>query len=236
MAIVDKVVVTLQGRVVLNAISCSLAPGRITTYIGKSGAGKTTLLKSLAGLIPVTKGSITINGNPISVLSCTQRSEEIGYVFQDFNLFAHLSVMQNCIDPLIVRGICYDQAEKRALELLQQFDMQNFINKYPSELSGGQKQRVAIARALCLKPRILLLDEPTASLDPFNTKILVRILKQLKDQGLTIGVSSQDMNFVRDIFDHVYFMQSGHIVETCNGITEIAHSPLIAEFIGFKLI
>lgn len=231
MAAVNKLVVQLQGQLILKSVSCLLAPGKITTFIGKSGAGKTTLLKSLVGLIPIAQGSISINGKSIAELSNTQRSEEIGYVFQDFNLFPHLTVLQNCIDPLIVHGIPYNQTQKRAHEILQQLEMHNFLNKYPSSLSGGQRQRVAIARALCLKPRILLLDEPTASLDPLNTDILVQILNNLTKQGLTIGLSSQDMSFVRKVFDSVYYMESGQIVESCNGIEQLATCPLISQFV-----
>jgi ABC-type polar amino acid transport system ATPase subunit len=108
--------------------------------------------------------------------------------------------------------------------------MQDYVNKYPSELSGGQQQRVAIARALCLQPHVLLLDEPTASLDPLNTNILINILKKLATQGLTIAVSSQDMHFVRMLFDRVYYIESGQIVDVCDG-TEPKINSLIGQFI-----
>lgn len=231
MATINNLTVKLQNSTVLKDISCSLLPGRITTFIGKSGAGKTTLLKSLVGLVPIAEGSIVINDKQLSSLSNKQRSEEIGYVFQNFNLFAHLSVLQNCVDPLIVHGMTKKNAVQKALEILQQLEMQDFVDKYPSELSGGQQQRVAIARALCLKPRIILLDEPTASLDPLNTDILVVILKKLAAKGLTIGLSSQDMSFVKKVFDRVYYINSGQIVEGCEGIEAIDSCPLIKKFI-----
>lgn len=228
---VKKLIIKLQNQTVIKSVSCSLNPGRINIFIGQSGAGKTILLKALVGLIPLKYGSIIVNDKKITDMSAKQRSEEIGYVFQDFNLFPHLSVLQNCMEPLMVHGMNYNQAVNRASEILSQLDMQNFINKYPLELSGGQKQRIAIARALCLNPRILLLDEPTASLDPFNTDILVNILKKLVDFGLTIGLSSQDMSFVRKVFDRVYYMRSGEIVELCDGIEERNNCPLISQFI-----
>ena len=230
MVIVNKLQVKLQNKLILNSVSCTLLAGRITTFIGQSGAGKTTLLKSLVGLIPVTDGSIMVHDQQITDLSPTQRAEAIGYVFQDFNLFPHFSVLQNCIDPLLVHGMNYEQAELRVREILQQLEMIQFIHQYPSQLSGGQKQRIAIARALCLQPKVLLLDEPTASLDPLNTDILVTILKNLAAQGLTIGLSSQDMTFVTKIFDRVYYMQAGEIVELCEDAASMNRYPLISQF------
>lgn len=230
MVIVSNLLVKLDEHLILKNISCSLVPGRITTFIGKSGAGKTTLLKSLVGLVSGVEGSISVNDQQMALLSSKQRSEEIGYVFQEFNLFSHLTVLGNCTDPLLVHGMDYISAEKRAREVLESLDMKSFADKYPSELSGGQQQRVAVARALCLKPRILLLDEPTASLDPHNTDVLVDILKKLAAQGLVIGLSSQDMSFVRKVFDRVYYMQLGEIVESCDGITMIQECPLISAF------
>lgn len=231
MVIANNLSVAIKKRSVLNTVSCSLEPGRITTFIGKSGVGKTTLLKSFVGLTPITEGHVIINNKQLSQLTPGQRSEAIGFVFQDFNLFPHLTVLQNCIDPLIVRGLPYNDAQSQSLAILQGLDMQEHFNKYPSELSGGQQQRVAIARALCLKPQVLLLDEPTASLDPVNSDILVTILKKLASSGLTIGISSQDMNFIRKIFDRIYFIETGKIVEFCDGITMLNHCPAIRKFI-----
>lgn len=241
MVIVNALSVTIQEQTLLKSVSFTLLPGRITTFVGKSGAGKTTLLKSLVGLTPISSGSITIHGHTLASLptadshtltslSPQQRSEEIGYVPQDFNLFPHLSALNNCIDPLLVHGMPHDQAINKAHDILQQLDMHHFINKYPSELSGGQKQRVAIARALCLNPRILLLDEPTASLDPANTNLLITILHNLASQGLTIALSSQDMSFVQKILDRVYYMQDGEIVEFCDGKNALSSCPLIMSF------
>lgn len=228
---VKDLMVRLRDATILKGISCSLEPGRITLLIGKSGAGKTTLLRSMAGLVPITQGEITVNGNDLCMLSSWQRAHEIGYVFQDFNLFANLTVLQNCIDPLLVQGVAYEQAERRAYRILQQLEMADFLHAYPVQLSGGQQQRVAVARALCLQPCILLLDEPTASLDPLNSDILVTILRQLAQQGLTIALSSQDMSFVRKLFDRVYYLQAGTIVEVCDDITAVSSCLLIEQFI-----
>lgn len=231
MVTINSLTVTIHDKIILDSVSCLLLAGRITAFIGQSGAGKTTLLKSLIGLIPVTQGSIIVNKHQLSSLSPVQRSEEIGYVFQDFNLFQHLSVLQNCIDPLLVHGIAYEKAAARVKKVLTDLEMIACVDQYPSQLSGGQKQRIAIARALCLQPRVLLLDEPTASLDPVNTDILVKILKKLADQGLTIGLSSQDMSFISKVFDRIYYMKDGEIIEDCNGIGFVDNCPLISQFI-----
>jgi polar amino acid transport system ATP-binding protein len=232
MVIVDSLTVRIKNQTVLNHLTCSLTPGRITSFIGKSGAGKTTLLKSLVGLVPITDGHILIGENKeLNTLSHKQRAEEIGYVFQDFNLFSHLTALENCIDPLIVYGMTHAQAQERALDTLQQLSMSAFIKHHPCQLSGGQQQRVAIARALCLNPSILLLDEPTASLDPFNTDILVTILSSLAAKQLTIGLSSQDMSFVDKIFDRVYYVEAGTIIEFCDGKERVGEHPSIQRFL-----
>ena len=230
MVVVNDISIRLQNKKILQSVSCQLLPGRITAFIGKSGAGKTTILQSIVGLAKFDQGSILLHGQSTALLSGKQRSELIGYVFQDFNLFPHLSVLQNCTDPLRLHGLSLDAARQRALEVLLQLDMQNFIDSYPDQLSGGQKQRVAIARALCLQPKVLLLDEPTASLDPFNTELLIKILKNLAAQGLIIGLSSQDMGFVRAIFDRIYYVQNGTIVEFCDE-QNVEHCPLIQSFL-----
>lgn len=231
MLIVKQLLVSLQNHLVLKDLSCTLLPGRITAFIGPSGAGKTTLLKSLVGLVPVRAGQVVVNGSELINLSLKQRSEVLGYVFQDFNLFPHLTILQNCLEPQLVHGRTLAQATELALKNLQGLGMQEFACKYPAQLSGGQQQRVAIARALCLQPQILLLDEPTASLDPHNTDLLAQILKKLVAQGLTIGLSSQDMSFVRKIFDRVYYMQAGQIVESCDDVEAVKSCPLITKFI-----
>lgn len=216
MVIVDRLTVTIaHQKEILKQISLKLKPGCISVFIGGSGAGKTTLLKAIAGLIPVTDGTITIDGQPLNELNPYERAEKIGYVFQEFNLFAHFTALENCIDPLMVHGASYQEATEQALQLLQNLGMEQYGDHYPGELSGGQQQRIAIARALSLRPKVILLDEPSASLDPANTDRLVTILKSLKDRGLIIGLSSQDMSFVRKVVDCVYYIEDGNVIESC---------------------
>lgn len=229
---VKNLTVAFKNQTLLQNVSCSLTEGRITSFIGKSGAGKTTLLKTLSGLISPTEGEIMINNKKLSTLSARQRAEEVGYVFQDFNLFPQLTVLQNCIDPLLVHGKTYEQARQRALNCLQDLDMADFVDRYPNQLSGGQQQRVAIARALCLQPRVMLFDEPTASLDPANTTILISLLKKLAANGLTIGFSSQDMCFVRGMVDRIYYLEAGMIVECCESIEQIEQCTKIKDWVA----
>lgn len=241
MVIVKKVCVTINNQEILNDVYCTLPQGRITTFIGKSGAGKTTVLRACADLIKPTSGNIEIDG--ISLAECNaplcdaprraQRcaAQKIGFVFQDFNLFAHMTVLQNCIDPLLIQGITRTQAEERTIELLRRLEIADKRDQYPCALSGGQQQRVAIARALCLQPSVLLLDEPTASLDPINTEILAQILQQLAQQGLTVACSTQDMQFAKNIRDHVYYMEQGRIIEEYDNAAPQNECPNINAFL-----
>lgn len=231
MVTVKNLTVFLEGKEILSDVLCTLQQGRITSFLGSSGAGKTTLLKSIIDLVPYTQGTITINETPLRTLNPLQKAETIGYVFQDLNLFAHLTALENCVAPLVLHATPKATAQKKAHALLQYLGMEQHANALPSSLSGGQKQRVAIARALCLEPKVLLLDEPTAALDPSNTKLLVELLKNLAADGLTIGLSTQDMQFARAIFDRAYFLKDGKIIETCDANNNLNKCPLLQTFL-----
>lgn len=231
MVIIKNLVVNLQDHTVLNQVSCHLEPGRINLLLGASGAGKTTLLKTMAGLVEISSGEILVQNQALKEMAHQERAKLVGYVFQEFNLFEHFDVLQNCIDPLLVHGFSFAQALQIAQEQLAKLQMQDFAGRYPAQLSGGQKQRVAIARALCLNPQVLLLDEPTAALDPINTDLLINIMQALANQGLTICVSSQDTSFIRKIFDAVFFLKAGQIVEVAQGLKQLSPDSLIRKFI-----
>lgn len=202
-----------QAQWLLQDVSCTLMSGRITSFIGPSGAGKTTLLRAIVGLTPTQSGTIVLDNQSIEAMSNDERAQKIGFVFQAFNLFPHMTVLENCIDALLIRGIASEQAKKEACTLLEKMGMLYHLQKYPCELSGGQKQRVALVRMLLLKPSVILLDEPTASLDPANSAILREILKQCASEGLTIGLSTQDMDFARKCIDRIYYLENGMICE-----------------------
>lgn len=220
---------------ILENISCSLNVHEITVFLGPSGAGKTMILKSMVKLAPIKDGGIiTYDKKEYLKESANHNGELIGYVFQNFNLFPHLTVLENCIDPLLIKKYTHEEAEKRVDEWLSLFSMTQYAHKYPHELSGGQQQRVAIIRALSLDPKVLLLDEPTASLDPENSSILSELLIMLKNKGIIIGVSTQDMAFARAIFDVIYYVEKGIISETCFKRDAINDCKKIKQFLSYE--
>lgn len=199
---------------ILKNVTFEIKKGRITTFIGHSGAGKTSLLKCSSNLLRHYSGIILYREKNIKDLNPKERASAVGYVAQQFHLFPHLTVLQNCTYALVSTG--FPDAVERARQTLQMLNLDSYRNSYPKHLSGGQQQRVAIARALVLQPEVLLLDEPTSALDPENSKCLEKILLELNAKGVTLALSSHDMSFVRNIQDCIYFMESGQIVETWN--------------------
>lgn len=218
----------------LQNVSFTLRQGRITTFMGQSGAGKTTLLKCIANLYPDYEGTIICDGKELRELTSFARASTVGFVLQQFHLFPHLSVLHNCTLALTdVLGMDKKAAEEKATEILTSLGMSPFIHAFPLELSGGQQQRVAIARALGLSPQVLLLDEPTSALDPESKKSLETLLLELNRKGMTIGLSSHDMPFIRKIMDYVYFMEKGAIIETWDKKTEeLSSKEKILQFIS----
>jgi len=206
---------TSLGQLLLNNLSCVAPAGRITTLIGKSGAGKTTLLRTIARLSDFKyQGKIEIYGKDITSLGKAEQTSLLGFVFQDFNLFENMTVLENCVQPLVVvKKLSVQVAKQIAEKTLSDFGISKFLLAYPKNLSGGQKQRVAIARALCMGAKALLLDEPTSALDPENTANLANLLENLRQQDIVILVSSQDMSFVRLICDLLYLLEDGKIMD-----------------------
>ena len=205
----------LQKKKILQGISCHIKKAKITTFIGNSGGGKTSLLKCMATLYTDYQGDIIVNGIDLKHVLPKERAQLVGFVFQQFNLFPHMTVLQNCMHPLqSVLNISKIIAEEKALKILDMLGMLEHKDSHPAQLSGGQQQRVAIARALALGPQVLLLDEPTSALDPQSSKSLQDILKNLCNSGVTIVLSSHDMAFVRGVSDEIYFVEAGTIVDS----------------------
>lgn len=206
---VNNITIIRGKEKVLDNVSCSLSPGKITCFVGKSGAGKTTLLKAMAGLIKPAQGTVVVDGEDVLSLSAKKRAQTVGYVFQEHNLFPHMTAFENCLDPLLVHGIDKDSAKERVEQVLRKFEMQAYSGKYPNQLSGGQQQRIALARTLALQPKVLLLDEPTAALDGINSDILVKVLIQLKADTITIAITSHDREFVNKCADVLCEIENG---------------------------
>lgn len=204
------------GGAILSQVSFELSQGRVTALIGKSGAGKTTLLRCIAHLLPQYEGVIKCEEQDLKELSPIQRASKIGFVSQQFHLFPHLNVLQNCTYALNEVVGLKEEAEHRAKEVLTLLEMSSFLRAFPSQLSGGQQQRVAIARALVLQPKILLLDEPTSALDPESKKTLESILLNLNAKGLTLAFSSHDTSFIQKMADRIYYLEGGSLVEECD--------------------
>lgn len=214
---------------VLKDISLEVDKGEVIAIIGPSGSGKSTLLRCIIRLEKIDKGSIEIDGKPLVSQDEYGRSiyspepqirllrKKMGMVFQNFNLFPHMSVLENIIEaPLTVNGMPRDQAEVIAEQLLLKVGLLEKKKSYPCELSGGQKQRVAIARALAMNPDIMLFDEVTSALDPELTGEVLRVMKSLAEERMTMLVVTHEMAFAREVADRVIFMDFGEIIEQGN--------------------
>lgn len=201
---------------VLKDINAEIKEQEVVCVIGPSGSGKSTFLRCLNRLEDITDGHVIINGQDITdpKLNINKVRQEVGMVFQQFNLFPHKTVLENIIlAPMKARSTGKEAANKRALELLEKVGLQEKANSYPGELSGGQKQRVAIARALAMDPKIMLFDEPTSALDPEMVGDVLEVMKQLAIEGMTMIVVTHEMGFAREVGDRVIFMDGGYIVE-----------------------
>jgi polar amino acid transport system ATP-binding protein len=201
----------------VDGITASFENVHTLALIGPSGGGKSTLLRMVGGLETPTAGALSINGEPVlfepEALQKHRRS--IGFVFQAFNLFPHLSALANITLPLEkVHGLPPAGARERAMESLRRFRLDEHAHKRPAELSGGQKQRIAIARAIAIKPRLLLFDEPTSALDPEMTAEVLDIIGELKDEGRDFLLVTHEMGFARTVADQVAFLADGRIVES----------------------
>ena len=200
---------------VLKGISLEVAEGEVLCIIGPSGSGKSTLLRCLNRLEEIQSGSIAVIGeNIVQTKNINKLRENIGMVFQSFNLFPNYTVLENMmLAPLELKKMNRRQAEDTAVSLLRKVGLEDKKNVYPHTLSGGQKQRVAIARALQMNPKIMLFDEPTSALDPEMVEEVLKVMKDLAQEGMTMVIVTHEMGFARDVADRVVFMDGGVIVE-----------------------
>ena len=201
---------------VLKDISLKVDEGEVLAIIGPSGSGKSTLLRLATMLETADSGSIVYAGLPDAVTATKAQKQQIrtyfGLVFQNFNLFPHRSVIQNIMDaPVRIQKKDPEQARSEAMALLKKMGLEGKANEYPQQLSGGQQQRVSIARALALNPKILFFDEPTSALDPELTGEILKVIKNLAAEHMTMVIVTHEMNFARNVADHIIFMDKGVI-------------------------
>ncbi len=203
---------------VLKDISAVVNKGQVICIIGPSGSGKSTLLRCLNVLEHPTSGKIIFDETDLASLKegkqLDELREKMGMVFQSFNLFPNMNVIENIkLAPMKVKGMSEEAAEKRGLELLDKVGLKDRAKQYPSSLSGGQQQRVAIARALAMEPEVMLFDEPTSALDPEMVGEVLKTMQNLADSGMTMVVVTHEMGFAREVSDEIWFMADGYLQE-----------------------
>ena len=202
---------------VLKDINLEVDRGEVLVVIGPSGSGKSTMCRTINRLETIDSGKILIEGKPLPQegRELTKMRAELGMVFQSFNLFAHMTILENVtLGPIQVLGMKKEEAEKVAMDLLARVGVAEQANKVPAQLSGGQQQRVAIARSLAMHPKAMLFDEPTSALDPEMINEVLDVMVKLAREGMTMIVVTHEMNFARRVADRVIFMADGQIVET----------------------
>ncbi len=201
---------------VLKDVSADVREGEVVVIIGPSGSGKSTFLRCLNRLEEITGGEVVIDEQCITDkrVDINRVRENVGMVFQHFNLFNNMNVLRNLtLAPIDLKRADKDAATKKAMKMLERVGLADKAEAYPSQLSGGQKQRVAIARALCMNPDIMLFDEPTSALDPEMVGEVLDVMKELAREGMTMVIVTHEMGFAREVADRVLFMDGGYIVE-----------------------
>ena len=204
---------------VLNDINLEINKGEKIVICGPSGSGKSTLIRCINRLEEHQRGNIIVEGTELTndSRSIERIRGEVGMVFQQFNLFPHLSILDNVtLAPIWVRKLPKAQAKEKAMEYLKRVQIDDQSHKYPAQLSGGQQQRAAIARALCMEPKIMLFDEPTSALDPEMIKEVLDVMVGLAQGGMTMIVVTHEMGFAKEVADSIIFMDEGQIVEAKN--------------------
>ena len=227
----------------LDGVSVDINKGDVMVIIGPSGGGKSTFLRSLNLLEKPTEGSIIFEGVDITKkkdengkkLDIDMHRQKMGMVFQHFNLFPHMTILQNMtLAPMKVKGMAQQEAEAKALELLDRVGLKDRADAYPIQLSGGQKQRVAIVRALAMEPDVMLFDEPTSALDPEMVGEVLDVMKELARDGMTMVVVTHEMGFAREVGSRILFMADGQLVEegSPDQIFNHPQSPRLQDFLS----
>ncbi|MBE6537176.1 MAG: amino acid ABC transporter ATP-binding protein [Ruminococcaceae bacterium] len=219
----NEVLISVSGLVknfddveVLKGIDINIHKGDVLCVIGASGSGKSTFLRCLNLLEQANSGSIIFDGEDLmdKNVNLNLHRQKMGMVFQQFNLFPHLTILKNLtIAPMMLKGLSKEEAEAKAMKLLERVGLSDRALDYPNMLSGGQKQRVAIVRALCMEPTVMLFDEPTSALDPEMVGEVLDVMKELASEGMTMIVVTHEMGFAREVANRVIFLDEGVIAE-----------------------
>ncbi|GAB6952777.1 amino acid ABC transporter ATP-binding protein [Corynebacterium simulans] len=235
---------------VLKGVTLDVMPGEVACLLGPSGSGKSTFLRCCNHLEKITAGRLYVDGDligyrerdgvlyEITEKQAAAQRTDIGMVFQQFNLFAHRTVLENIIEaPVNVKKQPVEKAKKRAMELLEQVGLAHKADAYPVQLSGGQQQRVAIARAVAMEPKLMLFDEPTSALDPELVGEVLRVMKELAAGGMTMLVVTHEMGFAREVADKIFFMDGGQVIEsgTPQQVIDDPQHPRTKEFLSSLL-
>ena len=200
---------------VIKGVNLHIEPQEVVALIGPSGSGKSTLLRCMNYLEEPTAGKVTVAGTPLDgEANINKVREEVGMVFQRFNLFPHMTALENImLAPMKVKKVSRDDAAKKAKELLERVGLADKAENFPSQLSGGQQQRVAIARALAMEPKVMLFDEPTSALDPEMVGEVLDVMRSLAKEGMTMVIVTHEMGFAREVADRVLFVDDGQVLE-----------------------
>ena len=232
---VKNICKSFDGKEVLKNIILKVEKGEKVIIIGPSGSGKSTFLRTLNLLELIDSGEIIFENNKINIkTNIDQYRQNIGMVFQNFNLFNNLTVKENImLAPVTLKMKSKEEAEKEAKELLKKINLKDKANKYPNQLSGGEKQRVAIIRALAMNPEIMLFDEPTSALDPEMVGEVLNLMKEVADENMTMVIVTHEMDFAKEIGSRIIFMDNGKIVEqgTPEEIFENPNSSRLKKFL-----
>ena len=234
---IDEVRKSFGSNQVLKGVSLSVEPGEVIAIIGKSGSGKSTLLRCINGLETIDSGAITVAGAHLadSELQLRALRLKVGMIFQQFNLFPHLSAGRNVmLSPMVVKGVPEARARELAEENLARVGLSARFDAYPDQLSGGQQQRVAIARALAMQPTALLCDEITSALDPELVNEVLQVVRGLAADGMTLLMVTHEMRFAREVCDRVVFMHQGKVHEmgAPDAVFARPQTPELQQFLG----
>jgi len=232
----DKVVKSFGAAQVLRGVSFTVERGQVAALIGRSGSGKTTALRCINGLETVQGGELHVCGREMhaSGVDLHALRKEVGIVFQSYNLFPHMTVLQNVtLGPRKVKGMARDQAETLGMQMLRKVGLEERAGYYPEQMSGGQQQRAAIARSLAMEPKLMLFDEVTSALDPELTGEVLRVIESLAADGMTMVLVTHEMEFARSVADQIVFMHQGVVWETGGGdLLDQPATPELRQFVG----